>query len=211
MRKACEAAAAFFKTANPEDEFFLVSFGDRPKVAMTFTPDSDKVYQRIVGLHPFGRTSLLDAIDVALGQMKKARNLRKALVIVSDGGDNFSRRSAGQVKNALLESDVQLYSMGIFDADSRKHTAEEREGPKLLDDLATHTGGKNYSVDRLEELPAISVRISRELRTEYLLGYAPASAARDGKYHRVRVSLAIPGEVRRFHTSYRQGYYAPAE
>jgi len=212
MHKACEAAAAFFKTANPEDEFFLVSFGDRPRLAMSFTPDSQQVYQRIATLRPFGRTSLLDAIDLALKQMKMARHRRKALVIVSDGGDNFSRRSPGQIKNALLESDVQLYAMGIFGEEaSHRHTTEEREGPQLLDDLALHTGGRHYPVANLEDLPHISMRISRELRSEYVLGYSPADTARDGKYHRVRVSLTVPGETRQFHTAYRQGYYAPGQ
>ncbi|HTS26432.1 MAG TPA: VWA domain-containing protein [Bryobacteraceae bacterium] len=211
MRKACEAAAAFFQTANPQDEFFLVSFGDRPKLAMAFTSDSDQVFRRISGFRPFGRTSLLDAIDLALRQMKTARNSRKALIVVSDGGDNFSRRSAGQIRSALLESDVRLYAMGIFDAQEHYRTQEERNGPVLLDDLAAHTGGKNYPVDNLDELPAISVRISRLLRTEYLLGYSPASAARDGKYHRLKVTLAVPEGARQFHTTYREGYYAPAQ
>jgi Ca-activated chloride channel homolog len=212
MRKASEAAAAFFKTANAEDEFFLVEFGDRPKLAVPFTTDSQFVYRRIAGLRPFGRTSLLDAIHMALTQMKGARNSRKALVIFSDGGDNCSRQTAGQIKNALVESDIQLYAMGIFDLeDSRKHPREEREGPQLLDELAAKTGGYNYPVKDLEELPAISARISRELRTEYVLGYSPAGVARDGKYHRVRVTLTGAAEARELRTYYRQGYYAPGQ
>jgi len=212
MRKASEAAAAFFRTANTDDEFFLVEFGDRPKLAMPFTTDSQEVFRRIAGLRPFGRTSLLDAIHLALTQMKGARNSRKALVIFSDGGDNCSRRTAGQIKNALVESDVQLYAMGIFDpADAPKHTPEERDGPKLLDDLAAQTGGHNYPVLRLDDLPAISARISKELRTEYVLGYSPAGAAHDGKYHRVRVILAAPEQMQRLRAYYRQGYYAPGQ
>jgi Ca-activated chloride channel family protein len=212
IRKASEAAAAFFKTANPDDEFFLVEFGDRPKLAVPFTTDSQQVYHRITGIKPFGRTSLLDAIHMALSQMKRARNSRKALVVFSDGGDNCSRQTAGQIKNALVESDIQLYAMGIFDSEeSRKRTQEERNGPKLLDELAAKTGGYNYPVDSLEALPAISARISRELRTEYVLGYSPAAVARDGKYHRVRVILTAPAEARQLRTYYRQGYYAPAQ
>jgi Ca-activated chloride channel homolog len=213
MRKASEAAAAFFKTANGEDEFFLVEFGDKPRLALPFTTDSDLVYHKITGLRPFGRTSLLDAIHLALAQVKRARNSRKALVIFSDGGDNCSRQTASQIKNALVESDIQLYSMGIFDSQfSRKHTPlEERNGPKLLDELAAQTGGHNYPVDDLEQLPAISAHISKELRTEYVLGYSPASAARDGKYHRVRVTLVAPEDAHLFRTFYRQGYYSPME
>lgn len=212
MRKACEAAAAFFKTANEEDEFFLVEFGDRAKLSVPFTADSQQVYRRIAGLKPFGRTSLLDAIHVALAQMKRARNSRKALVIFSDGGDNSSRQTAGQIKSALAESDVQLYAMGIFGpAGSTQRTSEERDGPKLLDELAARTGGHHYPVTSLDELPAISARISKELRTEYVLGYSPASGAHDGKYHRVRVTMAAPEQVQLLHAYYRQGYYSPEQ
>src|SRR6185312_7602282 len=210
MRKACEAAAAFFKTANVEDEFFLVEFGDRPKLAVPFTINSADVYHRITGLRPFGRTSLLDAIHLALGQMKRATNTRKALVIVSDGGDNCSRRSAGQIKSELVESEAQLYSMGIFDlGNSGKRPSEEKNGPQLLDALAAQSGGRSYPINTLDELPGISERISRSLRTEYILGYSPSGAANDGKYHRVRVTLATPES--QLHISFRQGYYAPAQ
>jgi len=212
MRKASEAAAAFFKTANPDDEFFLIEFGDRAKLTVPFTVDSDQIYRKIAGIKPFGRTSLLDAIHLALAQMKGARNSRRALVIFSDGGDNCSRRTSGQIKNALVESDVQLYAMGIFDPEaSRRHTPEERDGPKLLDELAAQTGGRDYPVNDLDQLPAISARISKDLRGEYLLGYSPAGAARDGKYHRVRVTLAAPADARQLRTYYRQGYYALTE
>jgi Ca-activated chloride channel homolog len=133
-------------------------------------------------------------------------------VIFSDGGDNSSRQTAGQIKNALVESDIQLYALGIFNpAGSPRHTSEERDGPKLLDELAARTGGRHYPVDNLDELPAISARISKELRTEYVLGYCPAGAARDGKYHRVRVTLAAPAQMQELRAFYRQGYYAPAK
>jgi len=120
MHRSSQAAASFFKTANPEDEFFLVKFNERPKLAVSFTPNADELYEHIVRTKPFGQTSLLDAIHLAACQMKNARNSRKAIVIFSDGGDNRSRHSASEIKNALVESDVQLYAMGIFDSDSRK-------------------------------------------------------------------------------------------
>ena len=148
IHKSADAAAAFFKTANAGDEFFLVEFGERPKLVMPFTPDSDEVFRKIVHAKPFGRTSLIDAIQLALIQMKNARNSRKAIVILSDGGDNRSRLTRGQIKGALLESDVQLYAMGIFDPEeAAKHTSEEQKGPRLLDELAEHTGGRVYAVD----------------------------------------------------------------
>jgi Ca-activated chloride channel homolog len=212
IRKSATAAAAFFKTANASDEFFLVEFGERPKLLTPFTPDSDAVYQKIAHTKAFGRTPLIDAIHLALIQMKKARNSRKVIVILSDGGDNRSRLTRGQIKGSLLESDVQLYAMGIFDPeDLSKHSKEEQNGPRLLDELAEHTGGRVYTIDNLEDLESISSQLGTALRSEYLLGYMPLNPARDGKYRQIKVSVVpSPGDAVPS-VSYRRGYYAPVE
>ena len=212
MRQSYEAATAFFKTANPEDEFFLVEFNERPKLTVPFTPDSDELYQRILRVHPFGRTSLLDAIHLALVHMKNARNLRKAIVILSDGGDNRSRYTAREIKNAMLESDVQLYAMGIFEPEeTRKRTSEEQNGPQLLGALADESGGRLYTVDRVDELPIISARIGNELRNQYMLGYFSSNDSRDGKYRHVKVKVLSPPETPSLRTYFRLGYHAPSE
>ncbi|MGA3186072.1 MAG: VWA domain-containing protein [Bryobacteraceae bacterium] len=211
LHKSSEAAAAFFKTANREDEFFLVEFNERPHLAIPFTFDADELYRHIVHTRTVGRTSLLDAIHMAIQQMKKASNPRKAIVIVSDGGDNCSRYSVGQIKNALLESDVQIYAMGIFDLDDspKKHPPEEVNGPKLLNELAELTGGRHYPVNDLNELPQISERIGLELRNQYVLGYSPANMDRDGKYRKIKLNIVPPDGMPALRAQYRQGYYAP--
>jgi Ca-activated chloride channel family protein len=212
LRKSSEAAATFFKTANAEDEFFLVEFNEHPKLTVSFTPDSGEIYRRIAHIRPFGRTSLLDAIHLALGHMKSAHNLRKAIVILSDGGDNRSRYTTSEVKNAMLESDVQMYAMGIFDPEEiRRKTSEEEKGPKLLDELAEQSGGRLYYIENIDDLTAISARIGNELRNQYLLGYSPTNASRDGKFRRVRVNLSAPPEMPNLRSYYRHGYYAPME
>jgi Ca-activated chloride channel family protein len=213
IHKSSEAAAAFFKTANREDEFFLVEFNERPRLVIPFTFDSDELYHHIVHTRTVGRTSLLDAIHMALLQMKKAANSRKAIVIVSDGGDNCSRYSFGQIKNSLVESDVQLYAMGIFDPDDspKKRPAEEVRGPSLLSELAELSGGRHYPIDDLNELPKISERIGVELRNQYVLGYSPANLDRDGKYRSIKLNLAPPEGMPKLRTQYRHGYYAPAQ
>ena len=210
IRKATEAAEEFFKTANPQDEFFLVEFSDRPKLKVPFTSDADEIYDEIAHTKPFGRTSLLDAIHLGMGTMKQARNLRKALVIVSDGGDNRSRHTAREIKNAILESDVQLYAMGIFDPeDVPKHSIEEQNGPKLLTELAEDSGGREYPVANLDDLPAISARIGNQLRNQYMLGYSPLNAARDGKYRTIQVRLTRQAKTPEVRVYYRKGYYSP--
>lgn len=212
MQVASQAVAAFFRTANPEDEFFLVEFSERAKLAIPFTPDSEELYRHIAHVKPWGRTSLLDAVHLALGQMKQARNSRRAIVIFSDGGDNRSRHTVREVRNALLESDVQVYAMGIFDTGGwDKSTAEERNGPALLDELAEQSGGRHYRVRNLNDLPSISEAIGNELRNEYLLGYYPSNVSRDGRYRQVKVKLVIPGTLHDLRLYYRRGYYSPSQ
>ena len=208
MEKAAEAVASFFKTANAEDEFFLVEFSDGVTLSVPFTPDSGEQLRPHLARKAFSARHLLDAIDLSLAQMKKARHTRKAIVIISDGGDNWSRHSLREVRNKLLESDVQLYAMGIFDPDYlKKHEAETRNGPALLDELARQTGGRNYTVSDVNDLPAISAKIGNDLRSEYLLGYYTA-ATRDGKYHKVNVNLSVPDQMPPLRTYFRKGYYA---
>jgi Ca-activated chloride channel family protein len=211
MLKSSEAVAKFFKTANADDEFFLVEFNERPKLLVPFTPDSDEIYRRVARIRPFGRTSLLDAIHLGMVQMKKARNFRKAIVVLSDGGDNRSRFTASEIKNAMLETDVQLFAMGIFDEDVHRQTLEEQNGPRLLSELAEQSGGRLYTVDNLDELESISERISQELRNQYLLGYSPTNGSRDGRYRQVRLKLDAPAELPKLRANYRHGYFAPEE
>jgi Ca-activated chloride channel family protein len=215
MHKSLEAASTFFKTANPEDEFFLVDFNERAKLAVSFTPDSGELYRRISHTRPFGRTSLFDAIELAVREMKKAKNARKAIVILSDGGDNRSRMTFQSIRNLMQESDVQMYSMGIFDDAqegnaSAKRPREEQEGPRLLDELTELTGGRNYRIDNLDDLPAISARIGAQLRNQYMIGYTPSNVDHDGKYRRVKLAVAGSGETP-LRVQYRTGYYAPAQ
>lgn len=211
MHQSTEAAEAFFQTANSEDEFFLVEFNDRPKLSVAFTADSSEVSKQILRSKPVGRTSLLDAIHLALVQMKYAHNPRKALVILSDGGDNHSRKTEKEIRKDVMESEVEIYAMGIFDENLTKLPTEERNGPHLLDELARVTGGIHFPVKRLADLASIAERIGRQLRSEYLLGYSPASEARDGKYHHVTVDLAPPPDKPALDISYRRGYYEPGD
>jgi Ca-activated chloride channel homolog len=211
MHRSSEAAATFLQTANPQDEFFLIEFNDRPKLTVPFTTDPDELYRHVLHAHPFGRTSLLDAVHMASIQMKRARNSRKAILIVSDGGDNRSRFTPRQVQEDVLESDMQTYAIGIFEPDSsRKLTTEEQRGPDLLEALAEATGGRHYRVDDIDQLPAVAARVSTDLRNQYLLGYTSTNAGRDGKYRQVKVSLDSAGTAK-LRTYYRRGYYAPLE
>src|SRR5882724_8596356 len=145
LDKSRQAVAQFFKTANPEDEFFLIQFNDRPELVVDFTTHVEDVQNRLTFTQSKGRTALLDAVYMALHKMKKAKNPRKALLIISDGGDNSSRYSETEVKNAVVESDTQVYAFGIFESmSSRGRTPEEFSGPDMLNRLAHLTGGRSF-------------------------------------------------------------------
>ena len=116
LQKSRQAAAEFFKTANPADEFFLVQFNDRPELVVPFTTDTDKIQSALTFTQSKGRTALLDSVYLAMNEMKKAHNPRKALLIISDGGDNSSRYTETEIKNRVREADVQMFSIGIFES-----------------------------------------------------------------------------------------------
>ncbi len=211
MRRSTEAAARVLQSANPADEFFLIEFNEKPKLTVPFTSDTDLLYRRFMRAGPFGRTSLLDAIHLAALQMKHARNARKAILIISDGGDNHSRFTRAQVREDVLESDMQTYAIGIFDGDGAKHRpVEEVNGPDLLQELASETGGRHYRVDKLDQLSSVAARISLDMRNEYLLGFTPGAVQGDGKYHRIKVTVDAGGGAK-LNTDFRRGYYAPTQ
>lgn len=208
------AVAQLMKTANPEDEFFLVQFNDRPEIVVGFTHESEEIQNRLTFVQSKGRTALLDSIYLAINQMRKdpKHNPRKALVIISDGGDNSSRYTESEIKNLVREADVQIYAIGIFEPlGSRSRTAEEMAGPGLLSQLAEQTGGRAFAVDNLSELPDIAAKIGIELHNQYVLGYAPSNRERDGKYRHVQVKLVQPRGLPPLRAFWRLGYYAPTQ
>jgi VWFA-related protein len=212
LQKSRQAAAEFFKTANPQDEFFLVQFNDRPELTVPFTMDTDKIQSTLTFTQSRGRTALLDSVYLAMHEMKKAHNPRKALLIISDGGDNSSRYTETEIKNAVREADVQIFAIGIFEMmGNRGRTPEEAAGPSLLNELAEQTGGREYAVENIAELPDIAAKIGIELRNEYMLGYSPKNRERDGKYRRVQVKLNQPRGLPPLKAYFRLGYYAPTQ
>jgi VWFA-related protein len=212
LSKSRQAVSQFFKLANPEDEFFLVQFNDSATLIQPFTSNLAEIQNRLAFTQSKGRTALLDAVYLALHEMKKARNPRKALLLISDGGDNSSRYSESEIKTLVKEADVQIYAIGIFEAPSgRARTPEEREGPALLTEIAEQTGGRQYPVDNLNELPDVAAKIGVELRNQYILGYSPKNVSRDGKYRRVQVRLVQPHGMPILRPFWKQGYYAPVQ
>jgi Ca-activated chloride channel family protein len=211
VEKSARAAAEFLKASHPEDEFFLVEFNERPRLVAPFTPSPEELQRRLARLKFFGRTALIDAVHLGLAERKKARHPRKALVILSDGGDNRSRHTERAIREEVREADVQIYSVGILSADGRPgRTSEEQNGPRLLSLLAEESGGRSLSVTTLADLPEACARIGREMRNQYLLGYSPRSSA-DGRYHRLQVLVEHPAGSPPWTVRHRPGYVASAQ
>jgi Ca-activated chloride channel homolog len=212
IAKSKEAALDFFKTSNPEDEFFVINFANRPNLVSGFTGNYQNLEDRLLFVKPGGRTALLDAIYMGLQEMKKSSLNRKALLIISDGGDNHSRYTERDIKRAVQESDVQIYVVGVFEPlSSRSRTQEEAAGPGLLSDLADISGGRMFSVEDPDELPDIAEKISIELRNEYVIGYKPSNLVRDGRWRRIKVKLIPPPGLPALQVYSRTGYYAPTQ
>ena len=208
--KLQQAVAEFLKSANPLDEFCLIEFRDRPEMSMGFTSAPGEIQNRVALTKPEGNTALLDAVYLGLRHMRKARNARKILLIVSDGGDNHSRFRAREVENLARESDVEIYAIGMGSSSVRT-VGDLWDGPALLNELADEAGGRCYDIDDPRGLPAVADKIGRELRHQYVLGYVPQNRQRDGRYRRIQVKIArAPGQPRL--TAYwKRGYYAPAD
>jgi Ca-activated chloride channel family protein len=209
IERAREAVIEFFKTANPQDEFFMITFADRPEEISDFTSSVDDIQGRLLYAVPRGRTALLDAIYLGVSKMREAKYPKKALLIISDGGDNRSRYTEGELRRVVRESDVQIYSIGIFD--QYAPTTEEQQGPILLNDICEMTGGRMFRVLDIGDLGDIASRISAELRNEYVIGYRPSDVKQDGNWRKLKIRLVPPPGLPALTVHNRQGYYAPSQ
>lgn len=209
MDRVQRAVTEFCETSNVDDEFFMIVFSNQPRMATDFTNNPQQLEHDLLFTQAKGETSLLDAIYMGLTKMRSARYGKKALLIISDGGDNHSRYTEREIKEAAKESDVMIYSIGTFDR--YVPTQEELLGPELLSDLSSPTGGRAFTLSNVNEMPAVAHRIGRELRTQYVIAYRPPTPERDGKWHRIKVRLRLPRKMPFLQAHARTGYYSAAK
>ena len=210
LHLSSNAAGQFLKTMNPTDEAFLVEFSDQADLVLPFTHELSRIEQKIGELSSGGLTAMLDAIHISIDEMKKATNPRKALLIVSDGGDNHSRYNSSEIEELVRQADTQIFAMGVFEPMGPFGLSlAELDGPRLLSELAEQTGGRALAATSDSELPAIAQRIGVELRNQYVLAYTPTNHARDGKYRHLEVKLDQPAGLPPLKLRWRLGYYAP--
>jgi Ca-activated chloride channel family protein len=207
--RAREAVVQFMRTANPQDEFFLIGFSDKPELLSGFTSSVDDIQNKLVFMAPHGRTSLLDAIYLGVNKMRQARYPKRALLIISDGGDNHSRYTEGEIKSVVKEADMLIYAIGIYDRYFA--TPEEQLGPALLSQITELTGGRAFTIDNPNDLADVATKIGVELRNQYVIGYRPTDRTHDGKWRKIKVKLNPPKGLPPLHVHAKMGYYAPSD
>jgi VWFA-related protein len=201
LRHSRLAAQQFFKTANPGDECMLIEFDSKPRLVMPLSKGLGELQEDLVFTKSGGSTALIDAVMMGLHELKKSQLTRKALVIISDGGENNSRYTLKEIRNLIRESDALIYGILIED--------QERDGPWFMRQLTEDSGGRvvPYGLDAIEPITKISV----ELRNRYLLGFEPSDEKRDGKYHTLTVKVIPPRGMPKLHADWRKGYYAASD
>jgi Ca-activated chloride channel family protein len=212
-------AHSFLETANAQDEFLLLTVSTQPDTVSRFTTDITDLEDSIERTSSGGMTALIDTVYLGLNGMRKASQPRRALLILSDGMDNYSRYSKGELMRVALEADVQIYTV-IVDGIGGTSTgipfrpsmiakpidqARERQGPLLLEELSEKTGGLHFHVRNDAEARDAAIKVGRALRNEYVIGYRPSNSGASGKFHHVRVKSNVP----KVNVYARNGYYAP--
>ncbi len=204
------AVDELFNNANPEDDYFVVAVSDTPKVLANTTQSVGTIQEKLTSMPPGGYTALLDAIYLAECKLRSARYQRRALLIISDGGDNASRYKMGEIKTLVQEANAEVYAIGVFDGLPIFKTIEEKFGRRLLTQVTEASGGRTIPVDNLAKMPQAAATISRELRSQYILGYRP-KGPRDGKWRTIKVSVRAPEHAPPMQAYYKKGYPGPAE
>ena len=203
-----QAVDEFFKYANPDDDYFVITFADRPKLLADTTQSIEEIQSQLGLAKAKGNTALADAIYMGVSKLKSARYSRKALVIISDGGDNNSRHSLRQTKHMVRESDAQVYAIDVCDSPALLVTKklEERFGKQWLTEVTESTGGRTIVVDDANKIPEAAARTSLELRNQYVLGYRPEHPSHDGKWRKLKVRVTRPEPAAPLQVYYRTGY-----
>jgi Ca-activated chloride channel family protein len=204
---AKETLQALMKDANPADEAFLNGVSTRPRPYSGFTQDFGEILSRVAFEEAGGNTALVDTVYESLQQLRSGTHPRKALLVISDGMDNHSRRSKGELLEFAMESDAQIYTIAVSDSSKQyakpMERMEENRGLLFLDELSARTGGLSFVVHSQADITAAAGNIGRALRNQYTLGYVPGTNSRNGQWRRIRVTVAGSGMKAYARTGYR--------
>ena len=203
IKKAKNAIARFLQAGNPQDEYFLITFNQKSTLVQPFTDQSASVQNDVAFQKPGGRTALYDAVYMGLDQVKRGKNEKKALILITDGEDNSSRYSPSEVREFAKESDVQIYGIG--------EEGNLGYGRSEIQNIVSITGGRAFFPNTFNELDYYIDFVHAELRNQYVLGYTPTNKAHDGKWRRIHVKLDAPQGLPKLIIHAKEGYYAPKD
>jgi Mg-chelatase subunit ChlD len=191
---AKDAAVRFLQTGTPDDEYFLVEFSSRARLAEGFTSDIRRLQDRLSFTPAEGSTALYDAVYLGLSKLKSGQHPKKALLLITDGEDNHSRYSRGDIRDVVRESDAQIYVLDL--------------GRALIGDLAEMTGGHSFHTN-VTDLEETCEKIALEMKNQYVIGYESSNQNRDGKFRKIRVKVTPPAGMSKLNVRARDGYIAP--
>ncbi|MCL2877662.1 MAG: VWA domain-containing protein [Acidobacteria bacterium] len=201
IRKAKNAITRFLQSVNPEDETFLITFNEQAKITQRFTSQIGTLRSTLAQLKPSGKTAIYDAVYMGLDQIRRGKNEKKALVLITDGEDNSSRYSSVELREFAKESSVQVYGIG--------EQGVLGYGFAEIQHIVSLTGGRAFFPNSFNDLDYYIDLIHSELRSQYLVGYSPTNSIHDGKWRRITVRLDAPPGLPKLAVRAREGYYAP--
>jgi len=208
IRLAREALAHFIQTSHEQDEYFLIGFDSTPHLLLDGARDGQAVLDRFNNVYPKGRTALYDAVYLGVEKVSRGVYPKRAIILISDGEDNHSRRGFDDLRRRLQESDVAIYSIGISGNSPSAKSRVTTSSPLLMDKLASISGGKSFWLRNAEKMNEAFELIAVELRRQYSIGYLPSNFVADGKWRRIKVAVTEPDKSSRLVVRSREGYYA---
>lgn len=209
VRRAREALAHFIQTSHDRDEYFMIAFNSRAQLLMDRTRDGNAVLDKLTFVQTKNNTALYDACYLGVERVQRGAHPKRALLLISDGQDNNSRYTFGELRRVLKESDVVLYAVGILSGND-VGSSLGMGGQSILDELAGVSGGKAFYPRSNAEMDDIFEQIALELRHQYSIGYRPPNFVNDGKWHRIKVKVNPPRGLPRLFVRSKEGYYAIA-
>jgi VWFA-related protein len=202
------AAMAFARSSNPQDQMFVVNFNEHVSlglpVSVPFTDQTAQLQLALSRFHADGKTALYDALAMALEHLKQGNRDKKVLIVVSDGGDNASKHTQGQILALAGQSDAIIYTIGIYTDE------DPDQKPGALRQLSKATGGEAFFPRTVPEVVPLCERIAHDIREQYTLAYTPTNRKPDGAYRVIQVKALAPG-YGRLTVRTRAGYYAPSQ
>ncbi len=210
IMKARDALSHFVDTSHEGDEYFLIGFNQRAQVLMDRTRDSDALLAKLTFVQTKGQTALYDACYLGVEKVTRGTHPKRAVLVISDGQDNSSRYTFGELRKMLKETDVLIYAIGINDGGDL-NSGLGAGGQAILEELASVSGGKAFFPNTSADMNDIFERIAIELRHQYSIGYRPSNFTNDGKYHKLKVKVTPPRGLPRLTVRSKDGYYATTQ